>query len=104
MDVEIRPLSPNLGAEAINVDLSKPLDDKTFTKINQAWLDHGILLFRGQNLDLPQQTAFVSRFGELWKTFTRTPHPDYPEVSIFSNIKENGDIYWKSARRRNLAQ
>ena len=29
---------------------------------------------------------------ELWKTFTRTPHPDYPEVSIFSNIKENGEF------------
>ncbi len=92
MNIEIRPLSPNLGAEAINVDLSKSLDDNTFTIINQAWLDHGILLFRGQNLDIPQQTAFVSRFGKLWKTFTRTPHPNHPEVSIFSNLKENGEF------------
>ncbi len=91
MDVEFRPLSENLGVEAVGIDISKPLDDATFEKVHQAWLDNGIMLFRGQNLDIPEQTAFVGRFGELWDTFTRTPHPDYPEVSIFSNLKENGE-------------
>ena len=91
MSVQFKPLSEVLGAEAVGVELSKPLDDGTFAKIHQAWLDHGILLFRSQNLDIPQQTAFVGRFGELWKSFTRAPHPDYPEVSIFSNLKENGE-------------
>ena len=91
MTVEFRPLSKNLGVEAIGVDLSKPMDDETFDKLHQAWLDHGIMLFRGQDMDIPQQKAFVARFGELWDTFTRTPHPDHPEVSIFSNIKQNGE-------------
>ena len=91
MGVEFKPLSENLGAEALGIDLRGPLDDETFENVHQAWLEHGILLFRGQNLEIPQQTAFVGRFGELWNNFTRTPHPDYPEVSIFSNIKENGE-------------
>ena len=90
MAVEFRALTKNLGAEAVGIDLSKQLDDETFEELHQAWLDHGIL-FRGQNLELPQQCAFVGRFGKLWDTFTRTPHPDYPEVSIFSNKKENGE-------------
>jgi len=91
MGVEFKLLSENLGAEAVGIDLCRPLDEQTFESVHQAWLEHGILLFRGQDLEIPQQTAFVGRFGELWSTFTRTPHPDYPEVSIFSNIKEHGE-------------
>lgn len=91
MAVQFRKLSKNLGAEAINVDLSEPMDEKTFEEIRQCWLENGILLFRNQDMDIPQQKAFVGRFGELWDTFTRTPHPEHPEVSIFSNIKENGN-------------
>ena len=74
--LDIRPLSAALGAEVRGVDLSKPLDDATVAAIEDAWHEHIVLLFRDQNIDADQQTAFAERFdgkplglphdGEMW--------------------------------------
>ena len=39
-EIEIRPITPTIGAEIHNVDLSKPLSDSTFERIEKALLDH----------------------------------------------------------------
>ena len=44
-NLELRPLSGNLGAEIEGVDLAK-LDDETFAAIHQALLDHSMIFFR----------------------------------------------------------
>lgn len=63
--IEVRPLSPVIGAEVRGVDLSQPLDDTTFAAVERALLDHQVIFFRGQHLDDAQQSAFAARFGEL---------------------------------------
>ena len=65
MALSIRKLSAGIGAEIGGVDLTKPLDDSTFAKIEQAWQEHVILLFRGQKLTHQQHIAFSRCFGEL---------------------------------------
>ena len=58
-------LAAGIGAEIHGVDLSKPMPESTFTYVRDAWLDHGVLLFRDQHLNHAQHIAFSKLFGEL---------------------------------------
>ncbi len=88
--MEIKPLSPAVGAEVVGVDLNT-LDEAGFAAIVQAWDGYNALLFRGQSLDNDQFIAFARRFGELEHAPImengRTPVPGYPEIYVVSNVK-----------------
>ena len=58
------PAAPGLGAEVTGVDL-RAIDDADFAAIHRAWIDHQVLLFRGQSLTDPELAAFSRRFGDL---------------------------------------
>jgi taurine dioxygenase len=63
----LRPLAPQIGVEVQDIDLSQALDENSFRTIEQDWFDHGVLLFRNQQLSEDQQVDFARRFGELGK-------------------------------------
>ena len=91
MAVNITKLTDAIGAEVAGVDLSAPIDDETIAKIREAWTRHGIVLFRGQSITLPQQIAFTKRFGDLYVDLSDDfTHPDHREVFVLSNIKQEG--------------
>lgn len=78
--IDVTPLSPALGAEVRGVDLSRPLDDRTWAEVHKAFLDYLVLFFPDQHLTPEQQMAFGRRFGAL------NVHPyvkaleGYPEI------------------------
>jgi taurine dioxygenase len=89
---EVVPLAPALGAEIRGLDLSAPLSQANIAAIQQAWLDHQILVFRNQTLDDAQLREFSRHFGDLdsvpgWEPFSPA---GYPEVLIISNVQEDG--------------
>ena len=91
-DIEIKPLAGSLGAEIHGVDLSKPLDDQTFDKIHQAWLDHIVIFFRDQNITPEQHIAFGRRFGEL-HIHPYIPNLEgYPEIIHLQSAADRGDL------------
>lgn len=91
MALEIRRLCDNLGAEIMGVDLSAGISDDLIVEIRQCWLQHKIVLFRGQNLSPKQQSGFAQNFGTLKVSpGSKTFIPEHPEVIVFSNIKVNG--------------
>jgi taurine dioxygenase len=61
----LRTLTPHIGAEILDVDLSKPLNNEEFATIHQAHLDHMVLVFRDQHLNREQHKAFAAKFGVL---------------------------------------
>ena len=93
-NIEVLPLPGDIGVEIRGIDIAQPLDDATFATIYRAWLDHLVLLFRGQSIDDPQMVAFSRRFGNLdfapisghGKAFVE----GIPEMFVISNVKENG--------------
>jgi taurine dioxygenase len=89
--MEIVP-SPNvIGAEVHAVDLAKPLSDSDFARIEAAFNEHAVLCFRDQRLAEGEFVAFGKRFGEVEPHFLKHyAHPQYPEIMIVSNIKEDG--------------
>jgi taurine dioxygenase len=89
--LRIVPLSRHVGAEIEGVDISRPLADAVFQKIDDAYNRHSVLVFRDQTLTPEQQIAFARRFGDLEiSPRTQFALPGYPEVLVLSNIIEKG--------------
>ena len=63
--ITIKRLTGAIGAEVRGVNLNHPLDESTFATIRQAFLDHCMLVFRGQFLEPEAQTVFTHRWGEV---------------------------------------
>jgi taurine dioxygenase len=80
--IEVRPIAGTIGAELHGVDISTDLPDSTIAEIRQALLDHCVIFFRDQKLDVPQQKAFARRFGDLFI------HPNYKGLQADSEIVE----------------
>jgi taurine dioxygenase len=66
-ELTIKPYTGALGCEISGVDLSKPLEDRTFREIHEAFLRYSVIFFHDQKLDQGQLAAFGRRFGELEK-------------------------------------
>ena len=62
LEFHVTPAGSALGATVAGVDLRK-LDDALFKRIHRAWIDHQVLLFRGQTLSDAELIAFSRRFG-----------------------------------------
>ncbi len=90
--LQIRPLSPAIGAEIVGVDLSKPLDDATFAEILQAWHRNLVILFRDQHLTEDDQVRFGEKFGPPAVSHTRRFTTKNPAVMLISNVRENGEL------------
>jgi len=65
VSIQVDKLTPHAGAEIRGVDLSQPLDERTFKEIHDALIDCGVIFFRDQRLTPDQQKAFGRLFGEL---------------------------------------
>ncbi len=89
----IIPTGAGLGAEIADVDL-KRISDADFAAIHRAWLDHLVVLFRGQQLTDSDLVAFSRRLGDLdWAPVQETGRrfvAGHPEIYVVSNVIENG--------------
>src|SRR5438874_1306559 len=91
--VTVKPTGAALAADIEGVDLSGALSPETVAAIEQAWGDHLVLRFRGQNLSDDDLMRFSRQFGELdWAPIAAAK--DAPEgkqyVMVVSNVVENG--------------
>ncbi len=87
----VTPFDAALGAEVSNLDLSRPLTAAQFAVVEDAFLKHHVLVFRGQPLTDEQHLAFASRFGELEGHVNKsTHHKKHDKVQVFSNVNDDG--------------
>jgi taurine dioxygenase len=87
------PSGEALGAEIRNVDL-RTITGQEFDAIHAAWLDHLVVLFRGQQLSDEDLIGFSRRLGDLdWAPVQETGRrfvEGHPEIYVVSNVIENG--------------
>jgi taurine dioxygenase len=82
------------GARIAGLDL-RTVTDADFDAIHRAWIDHQVLLFRGQTLSDLDLIAFSRRLGDL----DHAPIQEngqriangMPEIYVVSNVIENGE-------------
>ncbi|MBY6217329.1 TauD/TfdA dioxygenase family protein [Qipengyuania aquimaris] len=101
--LDIRPMTPAIGAEIHGVDLGAADIGDCIPAIRAALLEHGVIFFRDQDLSQEQHIAFARHFGEL-EIHPATPRgQENPEVLRIahgpeSRGKENNwhsDVTWR---------
>ncbi len=89
--ISVRRLTGGVGAEITGADLADIGDGAAFENIHQAFLDHGVLVFRKQRLEPDELVAFSSRFGPLEQhVLKQFALPENPDVFLVSNVKDKG--------------
>ncbi|NBW05826.1 MAG: taurine dioxygenase, partial [Alphaproteobacteria bacterium] len=62
--MKVTALAPALGAEIEGVNLTGNLDAGLIADIRAVWLEHQVVVIRGQDLTPAQQLAFATAIGE----------------------------------------
>ena len=89
--MDLRPLTPGFGVEALGIDLAKPLRDEDFAEVERTFFRAQVLVFRGQSLAPSEFAAFARRFGPPEPhVIDQFHHPDDPNILILSNRVEGG--------------
>lgn len=90
--LEIRKLGEYVGAEALGVDLSNPVDKETQCSLNKAVIEHVALVIRGQNFGPNEFVQAATVFGEpMAQNFTKFTCEEQPLVNYVSNTYESAE-------------
>jgi taurine dioxygenase len=92
----VTPLSRHIGAEVVGIDLSRPADEETRERLNQAFLDYSVIAIRDQKLNASQFMEAMKIFGEIFLQHNpRFAVPECPQIHYISNQDklEDGRVY-----------
>jgi taurine dioxygenase len=94
--ITVTPITKHIGADISGIDLTQPVSAAQFAQIHDAWMQHHVLRFRGQNMSKEQLQDFSRMFGELDKApINTTGKPwveGFPDMTVMSNIKVDGQV------------
>lgn len=98
--MDVRKLAEPLMAEISGIDITATHDAETWSAVYQAFLDHGVLAFRGQTLTPRQMVEFAGRFGRPEPHITKKYwHPEFNELIVMTNLNAEGEIDPLDSRR-----
>jgi alpha-ketoglutarate-dependent taurine dioxygenase len=80
-ELDVRPLSPLIGAEIHGLDLSRPLGGPVVAAVRAALNHHHVIFFRDQSLTPAQQADFARQFGEVTEA-----HPVIPSIEEHTQV------------------
>ncbi len=103
--MQIGPIPSSFVAEGSGIKLGQVLDEPTIKIIQKAINDHGVLVFRNQDLNDDTQAAFACHFGEL-EVSAKVYRPDNKHriasraIIDVSNLNEKNQVHDREDRRR----
>ena len=80
-EYNLEQITPTIGAEISNIDLSQDLSEEKLDQIYQDLIDYKVIFFRNQEISPENHIALAKSFGEI-----EPPHPVYPHVKDFPEI------------------
>lgn len=84
--MEIRPTTDHTGAEVLGIDLARPVGPEDRAALNRAFVEHSVLVVRGQSLGPQQVLDAVKLFGDVFQQHnTRFAIPECPQIHYLSN-------------------
>ena len=88
-NVKVVQRGAHIGAEIQGVDLTEAVDDATFSVIEEAFVEHELLVFLDQPINSEQHIEFANKFGELSIHPFSPNSDDTPELIMFDNDADN---------------
>jgi len=89
----LEPIGSGIGALVSGLDLAASGGDALRAWIHDAVVAHGVLVFRGQDLDADAFHAFAAGFGPLQHHVLRKyRHKDHPGLSWLTNVEADGTV------------
>jgi taurine dioxygenase len=79
--ITVTPVSPYVGAEISDIDLTQPLPDSQLAQLRDAFARHGVLFFRDQEISFDDHLRLASYIGPLerhvgiWNATNTTENP-----------------------------
>ncbi|RVT93540.1 TauD/TfdA dioxygenase family protein [Sphingomonas crocodyli] len=94
--IQITPLSTGFGADIEGFDFER-LDQHDVAQVRQAWLDHGVVRFRGYDFTDEQHVRFTAMLGDFVKHPRQLKgeegaHGKYEEILVISNAEVDGKV------------
>ena len=98
--IEVRPVTPTIGAEIFGVELGSAISNQQFDDIHTALLEHVVIFFRDQKMTPEQHKDFGRRFGKL-HMHPASPnlvdgHPEILLIKADQNSKRVAGEVWHS--------
>ena len=98
--IEVRTLTPSIGAEIFGVDLGGAIGNQQFDEIHDALLRHHVIFFRDQKMTPEQHKDFGRRFGKLHihpaSNSVLAEHPEILVIKADENSKRVAGEVWHS--------
>ncbi|OCC24445.1 hypothetical protein MB02_07675 [Croceicoccus estronivorus] len=86
MEFVVEPLNGPIGREIVGLDIERDIAPATAEALREAWLEHGVLVFKGIGTSPEVQLRLSRCFGELEPhPIPKFRHPDYPELILLTN-------------------
>jgi taurine dioxygenase len=94
--VEIERLGAPLGAAVVGLDVTT-VDDATWARLDELFVEHHVLVFPGQDLTPEDQLAFASRWGALMRHpyAGMEVHPELIELTNLGKARDRNQ-HWHS--------
>lgn len=80
--IEVRSLTPSIGAEIFGVDLGGAISNRQIQEIHEALLQHLVIFFRDQKMTPEQHKEFGRHFGKLHIHPAAPSLNDHPEILV----------------------
>ena len=60
--ITVKPVSPHIGAEIGNIDLTRPLSDQEVKELRAAFIEFQVIFFRDQKISFEDQIRAAEYF------------------------------------------
>ena len=90
--LQVRGLTPVLGAEVTGLDLTRELTEEQLTELKTAFLDHHVLVFRDQDISVADHKRLAASFGELRPVNPPPEHGD-PYILEVATAPESANVF-----------
>ena len=102
MPLQVTPFTPSFGAQVDGVDLTQPVSDDDFERIEQALATYSLLSFRRQFVDDEQQLRFSGRFGRIHSSIMDASRKRLKDQRFgdVSNLDIDGNLLTADSDRR----
>ena len=68
--ITVEPVSPHIGAEIGNIDLTRPLPNSQIEELHRAFIQYQVIFFRDQKISFDDHIRLGRYFGSVGKHVT----------------------------------